>query len=63
MKILVVYDSLYGNTEQVAKSIAVEMTSHEVNILLAKNTSQKDIESVDLLFAGSPRTMAKLRGE
>jgi flavodoxin I len=53
MKTLVVYDSMYGNTEKVARAIAAGI----VGDVVIKNVAQvvpADFEKVDLLFVGSP---------
>jgi len=53
MKTLVVYDSVYGNTEKIAKSIG-EAIGEDVKVLSTGAVSSSDLESVDLLIAGSP---------
>lgn len=55
MKILVVYDSAYGNTEQIARAIAGALSpSAEVKILRVSETSPAELDSIDLLVIGSP---------
>lgn len=55
MKVLVVYDTLYGNTEKIARAIAGAVTPPgAVRILRAGEASTADLESVDVLFVGSP---------
>jgi len=53
MKILVVYDSVYGNTEEIAKAIG-EGIGEDTKVVKAENTDPADLESVELLIAGSP---------
>ncbi len=53
MKILIVYDSQYGNTEKVAQAIGKGITG-EVKVLRAGEVSPSDLDSVDLLIVGSP---------
>jgi flavodoxin len=55
MKILIVYDSHHGNTEQIAQSIR-EVTNkvHEVQLKRIKDTSPEDLRGVDYLVVGSP---------
>jgi flavodoxin len=53
MKILVVYDSQYGNTEKVAKAIG-EGLGKEIKVLLVKDVKLNELEGVDMLVAGSP---------
>lgn len=55
MKALVVYDSVYGNTERIAKAIAEAMGSPgEVEVLRAGEANSSKLESLDLLIVGSP---------
>jgi flavodoxin I len=53
MKTVVVYDSLYGNTEKIAKAIADAITG-EVGVLRAGEVSSSELKTVDLLIVGSP---------
>lgn len=53
MKVLIIYDSLYGNTEKVAKAIAEAITG-EVKILRVAEANSSDLKSFDLLIIGSP---------
>ncbi|HIH44549.1 MAG TPA: flavodoxin [Candidatus Methanoperedenaceae archaeon] len=53
MKILLVHDSVYGNTEKLAKVIAGAIQpSGEVRVLRAKDAAE--LGSIDLLIVGSP---------
>ena len=55
MKALIVYDSVYGNTEKVARAIGEAMTpSGEVKVLRAGDTNSSELASVGLLIVGSP---------
>lgn len=59
MKVLVVYDSVYGNTEKVAEAIGNAIsdapgTPHTVRIMRATELVQADLIGVDLLIAGAP---------
>jgi flavodoxin I len=55
MKALIVYDSVYGNTEKIARAIAEFITpSYEVKVLQAGEASPSELESTDLLIVGSP---------
>jgi flavodoxin len=55
VKALIVYDSLYVNTEKIAKAIGNSLTpSGEVKVLRAGEVSLSEMESVDLLLVGSP---------
>jgi flavodoxin len=53
MKILVVYDSVYGNTEEIAKAMG-EGIGEDAKVVKAENTGPADLESVELLITGSP---------
>lgn len=51
MNKLVVYDSLYGNTEKVALEIAKSISAKAVNV---SEIGIADLKDVDLLVVGSP---------
>jgi flavodoxin I len=53
MKALIVYDSLYGNTEKIAKAIGGAITG-EVKVLRPGEVNPSELESIDLLIVGSP---------
>ena len=53
MKALIVYDSTYGNTEKIARSIGGAITG-DVKILRTGEVNPSDLESIDLLIVGSP---------
>ena len=57
MKVLITYDTKYGNTEKVAQLIAEGITSTEGNEVIVNNVKEinfKKEESYDLLLIGSP---------
>lgn len=55
MKILIVYDSIYGNTEKIAQAIQETIIKlHEVHIKKAKNATLEDLRGIDFLIVGSP---------
>ena len=55
MKALIVYDSVYGNTEKIARAIADAITpSGEVKVLRVGEANPSELESADLLIVGSP---------
>lgn len=55
MKALIVYDSVYGNTEEIARAIAGAITpSDGVKVLRAGEANPSELESIDLLIVGSP---------
>lgn len=53
MKVLVVFDSVYGNTEEIAKSMG-DAIGDDTKVVKAENSGPNDLESVELLIAGSP---------
>ena len=53
MKILILYDTKYGNTEKVARKIGDSLTG-EVRVLNVHEASLADLKSIDLLIVGSP---------
>ena len=55
MKALIVYDSVYGNTEKVATAVAEAIAqSADVKALRAGEANPSELESLDLLIVGSP---------
>ena len=53
MKVLIVYDSAYGNTEKVARAIGGVITG-EVKVLRPGEVNPSELQSLDLLIVGSP---------
>ena len=53
MKVLVLYDSVYGNTEKVAKAIG-SVIGGDVRVLRLGEVGPSDLASLDLLVVGSP---------
>jgi flavodoxin I len=55
MKALIVYNSVYGNTEKIARAVAEAiMPSYEVKVLGAGEANPSELASIDLLIVGSP---------
>ena len=55
MKVFVVYDSFFGNTEQIAKTISEELKgNHQVYLFKTSEFDCEVFNDVDLLFLGSP---------
>ena len=55
MKALIVYDSVYGNTEKIARAMAEAMTPpDEGKVLRAGEADPSELASIDLLIVGSP---------
>ena len=53
MKILVVYDSTYGNTEKIARAVGAALTG-DVKVLRAGEVNPAELNPFDLLIVGSP---------
>ena len=53
MRVLVVYDTFYGNTEKIARGIGSAIVG-EVRVVRAGEVDASGLESVDLLIVGSP---------
>lgn len=53
MKTLVVYDSVFGNTEQIARSVGAGIGG-SVNVAKVGGVSSRDLSGLDLLVLGSP---------
>jgi flavodoxin len=51
MKSLVIYDSVFGNTEKVACAIGEALESQALSV---NKVSPRDIQGIDLLIVGSP---------
>lgn len=55
MKVLIVYDSVYGNTEKIARAVAGAITPFgEVKVLRVGEANLPELGSIDLLIVGSP---------
>lgn len=55
MQILIIYDTMFGNTEKIAQAVQEGISSpHEVRLLKAAGAQLKDLEGIDFLIAGSP---------
>ena len=55
MKVLIVYDSVFGNTEQIAQAISDSLGSKEnVETLRVNDMRIEKITGLDLLIVGSP---------
>ena len=55
MRALVVYDSVYGNTEQIAQAIGQGLAAQaEVEVLKVENVEPEHLAGVHVLLVGSP---------
>ena len=53
MKALVIYDSVYGNTQKIAQAIGDSLTG-EVKVVPVGDINASEVRSFDLLVVGSP---------
>ena len=53
MKSLIVYDSVYGNTETIAKAIG-DAIDGKVKMLCVREVNSLKLKTLDLLIVGSP---------
>ena len=53
MKTLVIYDSVYGNTQKIAQAIGDGLTG-EVKVVPVGSMNASEVRSFDLLIVGSP---------
>ena len=64
MKVLVLYDSLYGNTKKVAEAVAGALKKFgTVKLVPVKSAKLTDLKSVDLLVVGSPTHAGRAKPE
>lgn len=65
MKTLVIYESAYGNTEEIARSIGGAING-DVKVLRTNEVNPSDLEGLNLLIVGSPtqagRPMPSVQG-
>ncbi len=54
MKALVVYDSVFGNTERVAQALGRAMGLEDTGVLRAGSVAAEQLAGVELLIVGSP---------
>ena len=60
MKTLIIFDSFFGNTEQIAQAIgnalgsAAQGTPPDIRVVRITNVTQEDLQGIDLLIVGSP---------
>jgi flavodoxin len=55
MKTLIIYDSVFGNTEQIARAIGNALGSQQdVEILRVSNVKPEQLMELELLIVGSP---------
>lgn len=55
MKVWIIYDSAYGNTEKIAQAIGSALdTQYDTAILKVSEIKPKELHGVDILLVGSP---------
>jgi flavodoxin I len=58
VKTILVYDSLYGNTEQIARAIEAAI-GMDIKVIRVSEVKASDLEYINLLIVGSPTQGAK----
>ena len=53
MKTLIIYDSVYGNTQKIAQAIGDNLTG-EVKVVQVGSINASEVSSFDLIIVGSP---------
>ena len=53
MKALIIYDSMYGNTEKIAQAIGGAIAG-DAKVLRVGEVNPSELEAIDLLIVGSP---------
>jgi len=51
---LIVYESMFGNTEEVARAIAVGLSEHLTTAVEEVTTARSHLDEIDLLVVGGP---------
>jgi flavodoxin len=54
MRILIVYDSVYGNTEKIAFALREAVTGHDERLMRASELNLHDLEGAGVVFFGTP---------
>jgi len=55
MKVIIVYDTIYGNTQRIAEAIMEGLGSgHESGLVRAEEANRATVENMDVLIVGSP---------
>jgi flavodoxin len=54
MKILVVYDSVFGNTEQIGRAIAAALTGNDIKVVNVQEFTLTDLQGLEMLVVGGP---------
>lgn len=54
MKTLVLYDSLYGNTEKIAQAIGEGLGGNDISLKRITNAQVEDLKGMELVLVGSP---------
>lgn len=54
MKLLIVYDTFYGNTQKVAELVKEQFHEHDAELIRIDVITQDHIDSADLIIVGTP---------
>ena len=63
MKILIVYDSYYGNTLKVAKAYQENLIKYEPELIKVDVITQNIVDSYDLIIIGTPTRIFNMTGK
>jgi flavodoxin len=53
VKVLIIYDSVHGNTKRIAKAIGGAIAG-DVKVLSVDETNSAELKTIDLFIVGSP---------
>jgi flavodoxin len=54
LKILVVYDSVFGNSERIARAIDSVLTGNEVKVVSVQEFGLEDLAGLEMMIVGGP---------
>jgi flavodoxin len=54
LKILIVYDSVFGNSEKIARAMAEALAGNEVNVQSVQEAASSNLGGLDMLIVGGP---------
>ena len=54
MKTIIIYDSIFGNTEKIAQAMARLRATEDVALCRVGDASLDQLKGIDVLIAGSP---------
>jgi flavodoxin len=54
MKTLIIYDSMFGNTKQIAEAIAGTFVASDTRIINVSDAKPEDLNGIEMLIVGAP---------